>query len=378
MKILRTTTYNSISELNNFPFDELNPTNNTYFTKVFLHAFESSNPDIDFKYIIVNSDNECVAIALIQTIEVSIDVILKNTKMPSFIRRILYSLFCKDHLKIMFCGNVFLSGEHGILIKENQNKVEAIKAICLDINTIAKQTKPLHAIFIKDFVEASRVYADNFNYCGFTPMHVEPNMIISLKEEWKNFQDYKQSLKSKYRIKVNKADQTSTNLEARFLSNEDLEHYKDDLQKLYENTIANADFNAQVLNLNTYIKLRFAYQDNFIVKAYFLNGKLVGFLSALANNHHLDAHFIGLDYSLNKQHAIYPRILNDYVRLGIEKNASYINLGRTASEIKTTIGAEPVDLTCYIKHKRPLVNKLIRPFVKRVQLKDFKQHTPFK
>ena len=51
----------------------------------------------------------------------------------------------------MFCGNIFLSGEHGILIKDSENKMEVIKAICSEINILAKLKKPLHAIFIKDF-----------------------------------------------------------------------------------------------------------------------------------------------------------------------------------------------------------------------------------
>ena len=110
------------------------------------------------------------------------------------------------------------------------------------------------------------------------------------------------------------------------------------MQQLYENTIANANFNAQVLNLNTYIKLRETYGNNFIVHAYFLDHQLIGFLSALVNKNHLDAYFIGLNYGLNKIHAIYPRILNDYVRLGIAHKVSQINFGRTASEIKSTIG----------------------------------------
>ena len=203
-------------------------------------------------------------------------------------------------------------------------------------------------------------------------------MILSLDSSWKTYEDYKEVLKSKYRVKVNKADSTSASLIARLFNESDFTTYKDELQQLYENTIANANFNAQVLNLNTYIHLRKIYQDDFIVKAYFLGDKLVGFLSALANNNHLDAHFIGLDYSLNKEHAIYPRILNDYVRIGIERQVSHINFGRTASEIKTTIGAMPVDLTCYIKHKRPFINSIVKFFIKRVQLKEFKQHQPFK
>ena len=65
------------------------------------------------------------------------------------------------------------------------------------------------------------------------------------------------------------------------------------------------------------------------------------------------------------------RILNDYVRLGIEKRVSSINLGRTASEIKTTIGAKPLELSCYIKHKNPFINSLITPFLRRIKIKDF-------
>ena len=45
--------------------------------------------------------------------------------------------------------------------------------------------------------------------------------------------------------------------------------------------IANANFNAQVLNLDTYIHLRQTFKDDFIVKAYFLEYKLVGFLTVL-------------------------------------------------------------------------------------------------
>lgn len=150
------------------------------------------------------------------------------------------------------------------------------------------------------------------------------------------------------------------------------------MQALYENTIANANFNAQVLNLNTYTHLKESYGDQFIVKGYFLEGKLVGFLSAMINQENFDAHFIGLDYALNKEYAIYPRILNDYVRIGIQHGAKRINLGRTASEIKSTLGAKPQVLTCYIRHKNPLINAVMQPFIKNIKIKDFKEHSVFK
>lgn len=378
MTAINSIMYHSIKSIPIDKLGTLNRVKNTYFSKEFLEAYERSNPNIDFKYFVIEDSNKAVALANIQIIELGIDVILKNTKMPSLLRRILHAIFCNSPIKIMFCGNVFLSGEHGISIKEGYDKAKIIQIICKELIKLSKTIKPLHAIFIKDFVERSRAHSDYFINCGFTPMRIEPNMIISLQEEWNSFEGYKKTLKSKYRVKVNKADKTSKNLESKLFSESDFELYKDQLQQLYENTIANANFNAQVLNLNTYIKLRGFYKDDFIVKAYFLNGKLVGFLSALLNGDSLDAHFIGLDYNLNKQYAIYPRILNDYIRIGIENKVRHINLGRTASEIKTTVGAEPTQLICYLKHKRKWINTLIRPFVKNVKLKDFKQHQAFK
>ena len=183
MAKLTSTTYNSINEINRSQLEKLNSVNNTYFTRDFLFAFESSNPTIDFKYILIEKEKKAIALALIQTVQLSIDVVLKNTKMPSFIRRFIYSLFCNDNINIMFCGNIFLSGEHGILIKDSENKTEVIRAICSKINVLAKLKKPLHAIFIKDFLEESRAHTDYFQKCGFTPMHVEPNMIIKIKKE---------------------------------------------------------------------------------------------------------------------------------------------------------------------------------------------------
>jgi predicted N-acyltransferase len=246
------------------------------------------------------------------------------------------------------------------------------------LDNIAKTTRPLHAIFIKDFETSALEYASDFEHFGFTNIKVEPNMLISLKPEWRTFEDYKAALKSKYRVKANKADSKSKALEVRIFSKKDVELFKNELQNLYQNTIDNANFNAQVLDLNTYIKLKDSYKDNFIVWSYFLDDKIVGFLSALKNKNQLDAHFIGLNYSLNKSHAIYPRILNDYIRLGLEKKVEIINLGRTASEIKSTIGAQPLELSCYIKHKNKFINILIKPFFKKIQIKSFKQHSPFK
>jgi len=379
MSSFTTNLYHSIDGIDSSVFEGVNTDKNVYFSKPFLKAFERSNPQIEFQYITVSdAQKHTVALALVQTINLSVEGTLKNIKVAPFIRKFLSLFFFNEHIKILFCGNVFLSGEHGIRTSNEISKNAVMTQIGTALDTVAENTSPLHAIFIKDFMTESLKNTRQFLNFGYSEIKVEPNMIIQLLPEWKTFEDYKNILKSKYRVKANKADSKSSALKTRLFTEHDFETYKDELQALYQNTIANASFNAQVLNLNTYVHLRSTLKDDFIVKAYFLEDKLVGFLTALVNKNALDAHFIGLDYELNKSHAIYPRILNDYVRLGIEKQVSSINLGRTASEIKTTIGATPLELSCYIKHKNPLVNSLVKPFFKRIKIKEFKHHSPFK
>ncbi len=359
-------------------WESVNCCTNIYYSPEFLKAFEIANTDIKFNYIFILKDDQAVAFANTQIVTIGVQTITKNIRMSATLKRLINNLFCNNHIRVLFCGNVFLSGEYGTFLKDGEDKIETFKAIVKGVKQLSKTTKKLNTIFVKDFENESLYITDHLKSYDYAAMQVEPNMIIALKPEWHSFEDYKKALKSKYRIKANKADSKSELLKAQFFTEDDIKRHKNELQNLYQNTIDSADFNAQILNLETYIHLKKAFKEKFIVKGYFLEGKLVGFLSAMQNDRHLDAHFIGIDYANNKEFAIYPRILNDYVRLGIETKSDQINLGRTASEIKSTLGATPKTLTCYCKHKRHIPNQILKPFIKNVHIKSFKQHSPFK
>jgi hypothetical protein len=92
----------------------------------------------------------------------------------------------------------------------------------------------------------------------------------------------------------------------------------------------------------------------------------------------LDAHFVGIDYLLNKEYAIYQRMLYDYIKIAIKKRIKVLNFGRTASEIKSSIGAVPQDLTMYIRHKKSIKNRILRLFLQKIEPTPFHQKFPFK
>ena len=163
-----TTLYPSVDLIDSVVFKDTNSEENIYFSKPFLKAFEISNPQIEFKYIsISDADKNTLALALVQVISLNVEGMLKNIKVGPLLRKGLGLLFCNEHIKIMFCGNVFLSGEHGIITADNNSQKEVYYEIGRAIDAVAANIKPMHAIFIKDFKLASLNYTRQFLTFGY-------------------------------------------------------------------------------------------------------------------------------------------------------------------------------------------------------------------
>jgi siroheme synthase (precorrin-2 oxidase/ferrochelatase) len=148
-----------------------------------LLAFEAANGDITFNYIFVFKDGKAVAFAYTQIITISIKTITKNTRMLKRIRQGINTLFRQHPLRVLFCGNIFLSGEYGIFLQDGENKTDAFKVIAKALKQLSKKTKKLHALFVKDFEENSLKITNQLYDFDYASMTVEPNMIINLKPE---------------------------------------------------------------------------------------------------------------------------------------------------------------------------------------------------
>ena len=379
--------FSSVKDINAEIWKELQCEENLYFHPNYLYSLEKNNPQIAFTYIVLlNDEKSPIALATIQVIHFPLDKIENSLnqnfhKLKCLGRRI--GIFPKlKPIQLLVCGNVFVSGEHGIFIKQNQNKQKVIKKIAKAITYLTNSndslTKNTSIYLIKDFIKESLNITNELHHLNYYSFHVEPNMVLNLDSDWLSFQDYLDSMKTKYRVKAKRALKLSSGLIVKDLSVENIKTVVPEITKLYKKVADKADFNLGDFNLETYLSLKNKLGDNYILKTYWNSNKLVGFMSGMHTNNGLDAHFVGIDYTLNKELAIYQRMLYDYVQIAIDKKLHTINFGRTASEIKSSIGAIPQDLTCYIRHKKSLTNKFLKPFLQYIQPKEFKQKKPFK
>src|SRR5690606_29301821 len=107
--------------------------------------------------------------------------------------------------------------------------------------------------------------------------------------------------------------------------------------------------------------------------------KIIAFASSFVTHDGcLEAHYIGFNYSENGVHDLYQNILYAMIEEGIKNTCNCINLGRTASEIKTTVGAKPRDLICYIKAQNTISRMIQKPFISFLQPAAWTPRNPFK
>ncbi|MCL7752768.1 GNAT family N-acetyltransferase [Polaribacter sp. Z022] len=375
--------FSSIDEISSQIWEDLGCTENIYFNPGFLKSIEANHPKITFSYIVlVDKMNKPTAFASLKMIEFHLKSIKNDFEFLKNIGRKLHVFPDKKPLQLLICGNTFVSGEHGVFIKKNQDKKAIIKELAESINHFVNSNKTLKkeidAFLIKDFAKESLYITDELKNYRYHPFLVEPNMKLQIQENWLNFEDYLASMKTKFRVKAKKAFKLSSSIEIKEVSLENLDEILPKMTSLYEKVTLNADFNLGNFNLDTYKDLKDKFGDNYILKTYWLKDKIVGFISGVINNTSLDAHFVGIDYQLNREYAIYQRMLYDYIEIAIHKKLNTVNFGRTASEIKSSVGAVPQNLTMYLRHKKTITNKILKLFLQRVQPTPFQQKFPFK
>ena len=147
-----TCVYNYIDEIPDSVWKNINTTDNYYFSKPYLKAFEAHNANkIQFYYIIILKNKKAVSLATVQVLEFDFVAADFTSNSNKFIQNTSYKLSCfvkRNYVKILICGSVFLSGEHGIFIKDGEDKKVILEQIIKGVQEIINANKYLSLIHI--------------------------------------------------------------------------------------------------------------------------------------------------------------------------------------------------------------------------------------
>ncbi len=293
------------------------------------------------------------------------------------IRNFITKILVKNMLVL---GNNMLTGQNAFYFNEVRISPEKAASILENaIQEIQKQIKKSSLITIKDFDKSQIIDFKHKIFKSYFKFSVQPNMVLNLRKYWVNFEDYKVDLSKKYRIRANSARKKLEGIEKRELHLEDLKLNSSLLHSLYQNVAENATINTFFLPEDHFAIFKKNLEENFRVFGYFLNDEIIGFYTLILNENNIDTYFLGYDKTLQKEKQLYLNMLLDMVEFGITQKFSTLIFGRTALEIKSTIGAEPVEIFGLIKHQNMNINKLMSKIFPAIEPKaEWIQRKPFK
>ncbi len=171
----------------------------------------------------------------------------------------------------------------------------------------------------------------------------EPFMVVPVDSSWDGFDDYLKAFSSKYRVRANKVLQSSEAFTVEELSTKPSNEWIAPCGALLHQTLQDKTI-AIGKNLPELIHCyKKALGENYRVFGYYLNDELMGFISCITGSDTLYAMQLGMSNSAPVDSKLYQRMLLDITKLGIENKYKFINLGRTGTEIKSTLGASPIN-----------------------------------
>ncbi|HEY6913199.1 MAG TPA: GNAT family N-acetyltransferase, partial [Paludibacter sp.] len=288
----------------------------SYFQKKkFLAHAEKYNP-CEQRYYMCLEDGEAVAAAIVYSLRLDILTFLK----------------VKSPLKMNIMGIPCSVSSPGIFGKKAF--VEALKTY------IYQQEKGF--LLVLNLTEKPKGIA-------YASGHTLPTIVLSNK--YADWNDYAASLRTGYRRRLKQINKENPDLrfEKKTCSAFTREMYNQYLE-VYERSNGKLE------------KLTFDFFRNlppeFILTVCYENEHVIGW--NLAINHGNMYYFFlgGIDYSRNRIHNTYLRLLSGLIHDGIDQNADFIELGQTAEIAKMRMGGKPETLYMEAHHSNGLINKL--------------------
>jgi hypothetical protein len=383
----------SIEQLDRSVWEEVTSPEKLFLQWDFLQAFEKNAPaNMTFHYALVSDKKKAQAAFYFQVIHLSAEEItyivqpltdgVKTKGFGSQISEWLQKSREQKGFRLLISGNNFISGEYGVAMKQDADPEKMYIALAETVKMITENDRDpgkISAILVKDYFEKDvKQTADHIRKKRYHRFMVEPEMIVTISPVWKKFEDYLGAMSKKYRNRAKSVLKKTEKINVRELTAKELQVAGTEIFNLYRNVHEKAKFRLSILSENYFTEMKRKFPETFHVYAYELNGKTVAFRSSFHLQSHLEAHFIGIDYSENENCPLYQRILYDYILEGINAGNTKVFLGRTASEMKSTVGAVAHDLVCYIRHRNGFSNQIIRPFIDYLKPSSWVPRNPFK
>ena len=210
--------------------------------------------------------------------------------------------------------------------------------------------------FLKD-VPALDVPSD------WTPIESLPEMRLGISSQWRDFEDYLSALPAKYRRRARRARRKFEGLSMRPLDEREVARFGESLSRLYAELVARTPYAPYVVPEGYVTRLKLLRPGAVTVLGYFDGARMVGFATLLRDGPEALAHLAAVEPAYNASHQLYLNLLFDLLAEAIARACAVLNYGRTATTIKSSVGAVPLTYASAVRHSGCVRNGLLRRLV---------------
>jgi hypothetical protein len=355
-----------------------------FLRPVYLRALERSRPErMTFFYALFREAGRPVAVASFQCVDFGMDCfgpnLLPEGAAPGtsfFVRAQLKRVLGRMRARVLICGNLFVCGPHGFAHRPEVDAERAWTALAEAVEVLQTRER-VTMVLVKDLAPEAVDATRALERAGLDRVQVEPTMVLTVRPTWKRFEDYLGDLTTKYRGQARRARRQFEGVERRPMSAGDIADLAPRVEALYGAVHQRSRLRPSRVGASYFVQLKEALGDAFDFVGYFEGDELRAFNTRLRAGDELESYYLGLDYAHNERLALYFNAMLDDVEHGILTGAHRIQLGRTSLERKSALGAEPVDLNLFTRHREPLLYPLARGLLPLVQPKWTARH-PFR
>ena len=361
---METTTYQIYSSIAQLPkkWDEV-ANENAFLQTPYLKVLEESAPtNMQCFYVAIFEKNSLIGVALAQYLDLNkLESFGERDQcIKTYIRNFIFKNFASHAL---FLGNNMITGQNGYTFNKEIDAItiaEILSNCAKEITSyFKKQDIKIHIVSFKDFYQESATELKKSTFSLLYEFNTQPNMIFELQNQWKTNTEYIEALTKKYRDQYKRAHKKFEGIETRELSLDEIILKENRIYELYFHVAKNAPFNTFFLAKNHFSSFKRQCGPKFILVGYYLKNELVGFHTLLVNGKTLETYFLGYDEQIQKEKMLYLNMLYNMTQFGIDNQFKKIIFGRTALEIKSSIGAKPVIMSGFIYHTNKWINRIL-------------------
>jgi predicted N-acyltransferase len=382
------TIYRSVAEVSDDIWEKLIAPGNLLMQPSYLNMIERLHKDqLGFYYAVCHCNAQLVGFFYFQESVFNGENLLPyfpSVDEPNFFKKHFarfLSLFkpvvSAIHLPMLNAGNIFMTGEVGCYCIDPNNKEQQYRLQMACADKILALYPSIKAILNADFYATDEKDTLVYTERKFNRIAVEADNAMDIAA-FHSFDDYLNKLASKYRVRTKKILKQSEPILSHELSLDDISRYEEELVALYKKVADKVDFKLAELNDHFFIEQKRVFPNNYRIFGYFLEEQLVGFVSIYFVENKAEVHYFGINYDLLKEYHLYQRMLYDVVKICIGAKVQMVHFGRTAPEVKSTIGARQFPMFGFLKHRNQWINGIMQLFTANLKPREYVLRSPFK